>query len=104
MFKKLEEFGCNVTIIAPKRNHQVNIDFLIRTIKFKLLIVKNFNELKESDFDYIFLSSDQVWGYFDKKYFFDVAFLKFAENWTIPKFIYPASFGRDKWFYNKYCI
>ena len=60
MFKKLEEFGCNVTIIAPKRKHQVNIDFLIRTIKSKLLMVENFNELKESDFDYIFLSSDQV--------------------------------------------
>ena len=102
MFKKLEEFGCNVTIIAPKRNHQVNIDFLIKTIKSKLLMVENFNELKESYFDYIFLSSEQIWGYFDKKYFFDIAFLKFAENWTIPKFIYAASFGRDKWFYNKY--
>ena len=100
VFKKLEEFGFNVTIIAPKIKQQVNIDFLKRTIKSKLLIIENFNELQENDFDYIFLSSDQTWAY--RKYFFDIAFLKFAENWTIPKFIYGASFGRDKWFYTRY--
>ena len=39
VFKKLEEFGFNVTIIAPKIKQQVNIDFLKRTIKTKLLII-----------------------------------------------------------------
>ena len=47
------------------------------------------------------LNSDQTWVYFDKRYFYDIAFLSFAKNWKIPKFIYGASIAYDKWFYTK---
>ena len=29
------------------------------------------------------------------------AFLKFAENWKIPKFIYAASMNSDRWVFDK---
>ena len=31
----------------------------------------------------------------------NIAFLSFAKNWKIPKFIYGASIAYDKWFYTK---
>ena len=34
------------------------------------------------------------------KYFFDVGFLQFAENWKIPKLIYATSIGSDFWPHN----
>jgi len=41
------------------------------------------------------VNSDQTWKKFDDK-FYDYGFLKFAENWNIPKFVYAASYG-DHW-------
>ena len=35
------------------------------------------------------------------KIFYDIAFLNFAKNWDIPKFVYGASLGVDVWEYNK---
>ena len=49
----------------------------------------------------IILNSDQTWAYFDKKYFYDIAFLRFAKNWKIPKFIYGTSIAEDSWYYTK---
>ena len=46
------------------------------------------------------VNSDQTWVKFDNN-FYDYAFLKFAENWTIPKFIYGASLGFDKWLFSE---
>lgn len=101
MYKKLEEFGFNSTIITPKLNNprkKVDLTFINRTINSHLLIIKdNFTELNEKDYDYLVLNSDQTWVNFNKKYFFDVAFLKFAENWKVKKFIYATSIGRDIW-------
>ena len=42
------------------------------------------------------VNSDQTWRRFDK-HFYDYGFLKFAENWNIPKFVYGASIGFDYW-------
>ena len=101
MFKKLEELGFNSTIITPRLNNprkKVDLGFINRTINKHLLIIKeNFSELNENDYDYLVLNSDQTWVNFNKKYFFDVAFFKFAENWKIKKFIYATSIGRDNW-------
>lgn len=47
------------------------------------------------------VNSDQTWFNYDKNYFYDNAFLKFAENFTIPKFIYAASSGRDEWIFSE---
>ena len=38
---------------------------------------------------------------YDRKYFHDVAFLKFSKNWNIKKFIYVASIGSDKWTFRR---
>jgi hypothetical protein len=100
LYKKLKELGFNTTIVASVSSPKVNISFLNRTTN--LIVIKNkFSELKEKDYDYIVLNSDQTWGYFNKKYFYDIAFLSFAKNWKIPKFIYGASIAYEKWFYTK---
>ena len=99
LFKKLKEFGLNPVIICPNKYEEVNISFINRTTVLKH--IGDFSELNKSDYDYLIVNSDQTWNYFDKKYFYDIAFLRFAENWTIPKFVYAASIGRDKWFYTK---
>ena len=105
MYKKLIEFGFNITIIAQKMNIQKRIfdlSFIKRTIKSHLLIIKDgFSELKEDDYDFLILNSDQTWVCYDRKYFYDIAFLKFAKNWNIPKFIYGTSIGSDKWTFSR---
>ena len=52
--------------------------------------------IKENDFDILMVSSDQTWNVVIEN-FYDTAFLKFAEKWKIPKFIYGTSLGFDKW-------
>ena len=105
MFKKLEEFGLNATIISP--NHKLenlnpNISFLKKTINSHLLSVNdNFSELKERDFDYLMVNSDQTWNFYGHKFFYNVALLKFAENWKVNKFIYAASTGNYNWYFKK---
>ena len=99
--KKLEEFGLKPIVITQYLfSKKVKISFVERTVKLKI-IKKNFSELKESNYNYLIVSSDQTWAYFDKSYFYDIAFLRFAEYWKIPKFIYAASIGKDTWFYTK---
>ena len=49
------------------------------------------------------VNSDQTWrksNIYNYKYFYDIAFLKFAEKWNIPKFVYGASMGINVWHYN----
>jgi hypothetical protein len=104
MFKLLKGFGLNATIITPKLQYpeiKVDLSFIHRTLNSHFVELKdNFSELNEKDYDYLVVNSDQTWVWFGK-YFFDIAFLKFAENWRIPKFIYATSIGRDYWPYNK---
>ena len=49
------------------------------------------------------VNSDQTWRKWSNeyKYFYDLAFLKFAEKWNKPKFVYGASLGINIWNYNK---
>ena len=46
------------------------------------------------------VNSDQTWRKWNE-YFYDIAFLKFADNWEKPKFVYGASLGTNNWEYNK---
>ena len=102
MFNILKQFGLNATIITPKLYPimKVDLSFIHRTINSNLLELKEeFSELHESDYDYLIVNSDQTWALYGK-YFFDVGFLQFAENWKIPKFIYATSIGSDFWPHN----
>ena len=102
MFKILKQFGLNATIITPKLYPimKVDLSFIHRTISSNLLELKEeFSELNENDYDCLVVNSDQTWALYGK-YFFDVGFLKFAENWKIPKFIYGTSIGSDFWPHN----
>lgn len=49
------------------------------------------------------VSSDQTWRKWSNRSrtFYDIAFLYFAKNWKIKKFIYGASLGYSRWLYNK---
>ena len=99
MFTKLKEYGLDPTIISYTRKNQ-NIDFLRRTVKLKE-INKSFSELKEKDYDILMVNSDQTWNNYNIESLYDHGFLRFAANWTIPKFVYAASLGIDYWRYSK---
>mgnify|MGYP002544377554 CR=1 FL=1 len=61
---------------------------------------KDFNDIKESDYDAIVVGSDQVWR---AKYYkfskLEDAFLGFTKNWNIIRISYAASFGIEEWDY-----
>ena len=102
MFKKLEELGFNVTIITPGKFGKKELIFINNTFNPNLyLINKSFSDdLKERDFDYLLVNSDQTWAYSPSKYYYDIAFLKFAKNWfRVKKFVYAASIGSDRLHY-----
>lgn len=100
MSTKLREYGFDPIIISRLKNNNNKFDFLLRTVKLK--IIKNsFSELKKEDYDILMVNSDLTWTFSDKRYFYDTAFLKFAQNWGTPKFIYGASMGTMRWFYSK---
>jgi len=99
MFKKLEELGFNVTIITPGKFGKKELIFINNTFNSNLyLINKSFSDdLKERDFDYLLVNSDQTWRYSSSEYYYDIAFLKFAKNWLrVKKFVYAASIGSDR--------
>jgi hypothetical protein len=53
------------------------------------------------------VNSDQTWNNFTKydDILLNIGYLKFAENWTIPRFVYGASLGVNYWkFSNKFDI
>ena len=94
MFIKLSELGFIPYIIGTHWNN-FNISFIRKTTN--LIIINNsFSEIKKDDYDILMVNSDQTWRNFDN-FFYDYAFLKFAKNWNIPKFIYGASIGFDYW-------
>jgi len=97
IFIKLSELGFIPYIIGTHLNNY-NISFLNKSTN--LIIIKNdFNEIKKEDYDILMVNSDQTWRRFDN-YFYDYAFLLFAKNWNITKFIYGASLGFDYWTLN----
>ena len=93
---KLKELGYKPFIISiRKRNSLNNMTFINQTTNL-VVIKKNFSEIKEDDYDILMVNSDQTWRKFNE-YFYDIGFLKFAENWKIKKFVYGASIGFDTW-------
>jgi polysaccharide pyruvyl transferase WcaK-like protein len=90
----LKELGFIPYIIGT---HLLNLDitFLKKNTNCRI-INQNFTEIKRNDYDILMINSDQTWRKFDK-HFYDYGFLKFAENWNIPKFVYGASIGYDYW-------
>ena len=82
------------------RSGKENISFISKVVNLRI-INKSFSEIKSNDFDILMVNSDQTWRNYKNKNVFDIAFLKFAEKWNIPKFVYAASLGTNKWGYNK---
>ena len=91
---KLKELGYKPYIIGTHLENR-NIAFINQTTNL-IIIHNNFSEIKKDDYDFLMVNSDQTWRKFDSN-FYDYAFLKFAENWKIKKFVYGASVGFDEW-------
>ena len=97
MFIKLSELGYYPIIVGTKFPNN-NISFIKKAVNMRL--IKNFSEIKENDFDILMVNSDQTWRKC-MNYFYDVAFLKFAEHWNKIKFNYGSSLGVKVWTFNK---
>ena len=95
---KLKELGFDPYIIGMQWKN-TNISFIINAVKLRI-IKFNFSEIKKNDYDILMVNSDQTWIKRDK-HFYDHAFLNFAKNWNITKFIYGASLGHDHWILTK---
>ena len=96
IFIKLSELGYSPEIVG-KRFENHNISFISNIVKLRL--INNFTEIKENDYDILMVNSDQTWRKWDED-FYDVAFLKFAENWEKPKFVYGTSIGDNNWMFS----
>ena len=93
----LSELGYRPYIVGIY-DTKTNITFLENNVQMR--IIKNFSDIKEQDYDILLVNSDQTWRKWDNN-FYNNAFLKFAENWTIKKFIYGASTGSNVWKFQK---
>ena len=94
---KLKEFGLIPYMIGTNSKNR-EISFLKKYTNCRI-IKKNFSEIKENEYDILMVNSDQTWRKLNKKHFHfhDIAFLKFAKNWNVTKFIYGASLGYSEW-------
>ena len=99
MSVKLLELGYIPYIIGTVWDKFNNIEFINQTTNL-IIIKNNFSEIKINDYDILIVNSDQTWAKFDEN-FYDYGFLRFAENWTTPRFIYGASLGCDFWAFSK---
>ena len=99
MFTKLKELGYIPYIIGTLWDKFNNIEFINQTTNL-VIIKSNYSEIKMDDYDILMVNSDQTWVKFDNN-FYDYGFLRFAENWTTPKFVYGASIGGDYWKFSK---
>ena len=97
MFIILEKYGFEPYIIG-RHSSKCNISFLKNYANVR--VIKNFSEIKEKDYDILLVNSDQTWRKWNKD-FYNVAFLKFSENWNVPKFIYGTSIGFKEWKFTK---
>ena len=96
---KLRELGVIPYIIGMRYNKH-NISFISKVVNLRI-IKKTFSEIKCNDYDILMVNSDQTWRNYKNRNVFDIAFLKFAKKCNIPKFVYAASLGVNKWGYNK---
>lgn len=101
IYTKLKELGFEPIIIGYSYKTQ-NIYFLKKYVKLKE-IKKTFLELREEDYDILMVNSDQTWNgkASNPTRLLHYGYLKFAENWTIPKFVYGASLGVNHWKFSK---
>ena len=97
MFIILKKYGFESSIISIQLK-STNISFLKKFTNVRIL--KTFSEIRKEDYNLLIVNSDQTWRYWDKN-FYDIALLKFAEKWNIPKFIYGTSIGLNKWTFSK---
>ena len=98
MFIELSNLGYDPYIVGMTLPGH-NISFIQNTTKV-ILIKSSYSEIKQHDFDFLMVNSDQTWrkwASYNYKYFYDIAFLKFAEKWDIPKFVYGTSLGINIW-------
>lgn len=101
IYTKLKELGFEPIIIGYTNKGQ-DISFLKNHVRLKE-IKNTFSELREKDYDILMVNSDQTWNG-EKNYpekLLNYGFLRFAENWTVPRFVYGASLGVDYWKYSK---
>lgn len=65
----------------------------------KRLVVNEYSDICEGDFNVIVVGSDQIWRpkYFPK---IETAYLNFTKDWNIKRIAYAASFGTDEWEYS----
>ena len=96
MYTKLKELNFDPTIIALTRHK--NIYFIKKYMKYKEIKL-SYDELKEKDYDFLVVNSDQTWVNVTPNYLLDYGYLKFAEHWNIRKFIYGASYPLNFWIY-----
>lgn len=99
MYTKLKEFNFDPVIIALTRHE--NIYFIKNHVKLKE-INQSYQELKEEDYDFLVVNSDQTWANVTPpNYLLDYGYLRFAEKWKVPKFVYGASFPFYSWTFSK---
>ena len=99
MFMKLKELGFEPTIISSTYRGK-DINFLKKTVNL-LEIKRTFNEVNQSNFDYLMVNSDQTWNNVNLEHLYDIGFLRFAKKSNVKKFVYGASLGFDFWRYPK---
>ena len=98
IFIKLSELGFDPYIIGTYAKNS-NISFLKNNVRIR--IIKRFSEIRKKDYDILIVNSDQTWRKWRGPNFYNIAFLKFAEKWNIPKFIYGTSIRHNTWTLNK---
>ena len=98
IFIQLSQLGFEPYIIGKKGIGQ-DISLLQQTTKLRI-INNSFSEIKENEYDILMVNSDQTWRNWNED-FYDIAFLKFSNNWNLPKFVYGASLGVDTWDFSK---
>ena len=91
---KLKELGLIPYMIGT--NNQNKKKPFLKKYTNCVVIKNNFSEIKKNEYDLLMVNSDQTWRKFSI-HFHDIAFLKFAQNWKIPKFVYGASLGYSDW-------
>lgn len=108
-FLKKYVLGNKYTIIDYEKVNNRNVYRDIKMSKnitpfiernFKIRVVSNFSEIKESDYDGFVVGSDQVWRHFYSRTIIGstpATYLDFTSGWQVKRIAYAASFGTTWW-------
>ncbi len=100
---KIQYYNIRKELRAIEKDYIIHSQYCDSFIKkyIPLRVVKNYNEIREGEFDALVVGSDQVWRpkYFGPEYITD-AYLGFAREWDVLRVAYAPSFGSDKWEYS----